>query len=202
MKRLLTALILLLALTGYSHAACTQALPSSAKQEFLTGTHDIGTDTFKLAFYADAATYGAATTAYAATNEVTGTGYTAGGFTVTLSVGLSGTTGIIDATDIAPTGVTFGSASTCAILYNTSKTDKALAVYTFDSVQPSDGTLTVDFPASGASTSAIRFAKLMEGGINALSYLLSPAEAHADEPFVLGVTRRDAVVRIGSVLPQ
>jgi hypothetical protein len=184
-----------------ANAACTQALVSSAKQEFLSGTHvTTGTpDTFKLAFYADAATYGAATTAYSATNEVSGGGYTAGGFAVTPTPGLSGTTGLLDFADIAPTGVTFGAASTCAVLYNSSKTNKAIAVFTFTSVQPSAGTLTVDFPASGASTSAVRIAELLRGGSSMVASLLSPAEAYADEPFILGVTRRDVMVRIGSV---
>lgn len=58
----------------------TTAICNSYKQEILEGVH-ASTDTYKIALYTDAATLGAATTAYSATNEVTGTGYTAGGVT-------------------------------------------------------------------------------------------------------------------------
>jgi hypothetical protein len=182
MNRILSITLALLLIAGSAFAACTQAFPTSAKQEFLTGTHD-SADIYKIAFFTDTATWGAATTAYAATNEVTGTGYTAGGFAVVPTAGAATTTGIIDFADIAPTTVTFAAASTCAMIYNTSKTNKILGVFTFTSVQPSAGTLTVDFPASGASTSTIRIADIW-------NWLLP--SAYADEY----VTRRDAQVEI------
>jgi hypothetical protein len=177
MKRLLSITLVFLLIAGYSFAACTQAFPTSAKQEFLTGTHD-STDTYKIAFFTDTAAWDATTTAYAATNEVSGAGYTAGGFTVTPTPSASGTTGIIDFADIAPTTVTFDTASACAIIYNTSKTNKAVGVFTFTSAQPSAGTLTVDFPASGASTSTIQIAQRI------LDWLLPSAYAGGRDEYV------------------
>lgn len=188
MKQLFLALILLITCTLSAHAACTQALTTAGKQAYLTGTHDSG-DTYKLAFYTNTATYGAATTAYSATNEVSGTGYTAGGYAVVPTPGASGTTGIIDFADIAPTVVTFSAASTCAVLYNVTDANAAIAVFTFTSVQPTAGTLTVDFPASGASTSTIRFALL--------DWLIP--SAYADDAQVAIGYHRDARVNLVGV---
>jgi len=57
--------------------AISQSLCTSFKQEILSGTH-LSSHTYKIALYTSAATLGASTTAYATTNEVSGTGYTAG----------------------------------------------------------------------------------------------------------------------------
>lgn len=161
MKRIIGFTLALLLLATGAFAACTQAFPTSAKLEFLTGTHAVA-DTYKIAFFTDTATWDAATTAFATTNEVSGTGYTSGGYTVTAARSNVGTAGVIDFTDLAPTGVTFTAASTCAMIYNTSKSNKVLGVFTFTSVQPSAGTLTINFPASGASTSTLRIASLLD----------------------------------------
>jgi hypothetical protein len=191
MKKFFVVLISLLLFAGTSFAACTTAFPTSAKGEFLSGIHDTA-DTYKIAFYTDTATYGAATTAYSATNEVSGTGYTAGGFTVAdngstvpaPTASTSGTTGILDFTDLAPTTITFSAASTCALLYNSTESNKVIGVYNFTSIQPTAGTLTIDFPASGASTSTIRFANLWK--------ILGVSEAYAAD-------LRDAIVRLPSL---
>ncbi len=72
--------------------ANTQSMCTSFMGELMTATHNFGTapiraattaDTFKAALYLTSATVNAATTAYSSTGEVTGTGYTAGGVTVT-----------------------------------------------------------------------------------------------------------------------
>ena len=115
--------------------ASTQAMCSSFKQELLTGTHVIGTDTLKLALYTDTATLGAATTVYSATNEVGNSGtYAAGGSTVTfVAPALSGTTaytGPTSASTISWTGFTASNFS-AALIYNSSKTNKAVSVHTF-----------------------------------------------------------------------
>jgi hypothetical protein len=68
--------------------AITQAMATSFKVEILGGDFDFSSgtaDTFKIALFTSAATLSAATTAYSTTNEVTGTGYTAGGNTLTIS---------------------------------------------------------------------------------------------------------------------
>ena len=67
--------------------AITQAMTTSFKQELMEGVHDFTTHTFKIALYTSSATLGATTTAYSATNEVSGTGYTAGGNTLTVTGG-------------------------------------------------------------------------------------------------------------------
>lgn len=194
MRNILLITVALFFIASQSFATCTTAFPTSAKAEFLEGIHDTA-DTYKIAFYTDTAAYGAATTAYSATNEVSGTGYSAGGFTVADNGSTvpaptsttSGTTGLLDFTDLAPTTITFNSASTCAVLYNdTEAGDPAIAIFNFSSAQPSAGTLTIDFPASGASTSTLRVAFL-----DALDSLLSVSSAHAE-----GV---DAYVRLEGV---
>jgi hypothetical protein len=192
MKRFLFIPLLLLLFAVTSYAACTPGITTSAKGGFFSGSYRTITtkDTFKLAFYTDTATYGAATTAYSATNEVSGTGYTAGGYAVVPTTSTVSTKGIIDFADIAPTTVTFGTASTCAVLYDVTASNAAIAVFTFSSVQPTAGTLTVDFPASGATTSTLRFAWLGEG-FKAIAGLLGPNSAYAG-----GI---DAYVRIVGV---
>src|SRR5210317_1844272 len=81
--------------------AITQAMCTSFKQALLNGEMDFSSDTsqtFKIALYTSSATLGASTNAYSVTNEVSGTGYTAGGNTLTVSAGnpqSSGTTAFL-----------------------------------------------------------------------------------------------------------
>jgi hypothetical protein len=63
--------------------AITQAFCTSAKADFLAGEIDLDADTIKIALYTSAATLSAATTAYTTSDEVVGTGYVAGGNTLT-----------------------------------------------------------------------------------------------------------------------
>ena len=79
--------------------AITQAITTSYKAEVLQGIHDAA-DTYKMALYTSVATLGTSTTAYSATNEVVGTGYTIGGTTLSgFNVTTSGTTAILDFND-------------------------------------------------------------------------------------------------------
>jgi hypothetical protein len=84
--------------------AITQAMCTSFKKELLEGVHNFknsGGSTFKLALFTSSATLGAATTAYATTNEVTGTGYSAGGLALTrVDPSTSGTTALTDFADL------------------------------------------------------------------------------------------------------
>lgn len=136
--------------------AITSAICNSYKKELFDGTH-AAADTYKIALYSDAATLSAATTAYASTNEVTGTGYTAGGKTLTgFSSGLDGSTAYLTFTDASWTSATI-TARGC-LIYNSSKTNKAVAVFDFGAnIVSTNGTFTVDFPGTGA-TSLIRIA--------------------------------------------
>lgn len=128
----------------------TTTLCNSYKQEVLEGVHS-SADTYKLALYTDAATLSAATTAYSATNEVEGTGYTAGGVELTgFTSGLSGSTAYVTFTDPAIANATI-TARGC-LVYNSSKSNKAVAAYDFGgNITSTNGTFTIDLPAAGAS---------------------------------------------------
>jgi hypothetical protein len=137
----------------------TQAMCNSFKTELLGGTHDLDTDTIKIALYTSSATLGASTTAYSTTNEVTGsTGYTAGGNTLSgASITLSGSTAIVDFTDTTWSSATITARG--ALIYNSSKSDKAIAVLDFGSDKSStNGDFTVVFPTADASNAIIRIA--------------------------------------------
>lgn len=128
----------------------TTTLCNSYKQEVLEGVHS-SSDTYKLALYTDAATLDATTTAYSATNEVSGTGYTAGGVELSgFSSGLSGSTAYVTFTDPAISSATI-TARGC-LVYNSSKSNKAVAAFDFGgNITSTNGTFTVDLPAAGAS---------------------------------------------------
>ena len=130
--------------------AITTAICNSYKQEILEGVH-ASTDTYKIALYTSSATLDASTTAYSATNEVTGAGYDAGGKTLTGFVsGLSTGTAYITFDDPSWTSSTI-TARGC-LIYNSSKSNKAVAAFDFGSdVISVSGTFTIDLPAAGAS---------------------------------------------------
>jgi len=137
-------------------------MATSFKKELLTGTHDFTAstgDTFKLALYTNSASFTAATTAYTATNEVSGTGYTAGGGTLTsVTPTSSGTTAFTDFADL-----TFSSATITArgaLIYNdTAAGDPAVVVLDFGADKTSTaGDFTIVFPTADASNAIIRIA--------------------------------------------
>jgi hypothetical protein len=136
--------------------AITTAICNSYKKELFDGTHASG-DTYKIALFTDAATLGAGTTAYSSTNESSGAGYDAGGKTLTgFTSGLDGSTAYVTFTDASWTSATI-TARGC-LIYNSSKSNKAVAVFDFgQNVTSTNGTFTVDFPGTGAS-SLIRIA--------------------------------------------
>jgi hypothetical protein len=141
--------------------AISQAMPTSFKQELLTATHNFTAstgDVFKIALYTSSATLGASTTAYSATNEVTGTGYTAGGNTLTnITPTTSGTTAFTDFNDTTWTTATI--TANGALIYNSSKSNKAVAVLAFGGDKTSTaGDFTIQFPVADASNAIIRIA--------------------------------------------
>ena len=138
--------------------AITQALASSFKQELLQGVHNFSAstgDTFKIALYTSSATLSSATTAYTTSGETTGTGYTAGGQTLTnLGVSLSGTTAYLSFNDVTWTTATITAAG--ALIYNSSKSNKAVAILSFGgSYSSTAGNFTVTFPANTSTTAII-----------------------------------------------
>ena len=149
--------------------ANTQSMCTSFMGELLTATHNFTTstgDTFKAALYLTTATNNASTTAYSATGEVSGTGYTAGGVTVTngtspSSTNTSSTAGVAYWTPSASltyTSVTLSTAFDCVLIYNSSKSNKAVSVHTFGSQTVTAGTFTLTMPSNTTSTALIRLA--------------------------------------------
>ena len=139
---------------------------SSFKQELLEGGHNFknsGGHTFKLAMYTNSASFNAATTAYTTSNEVSGSGYTAGGGTLTrVDPSLSGTTALTDFADLTFTSATVTARG--ALIYNTttgggSGTTDTVVVLDFGSDKTSTaGDFTIQFPAADASNAIIRIA--------------------------------------------
>lgn len=140
--------------------AITTAICTSFKKELLEGTHNFTSsgDTFKVALYTSSASLDASTTAYSTSNEVSGTGYSAGGATLTnVAPTTSGTTAYVDFND-----VTFSSSTITArgaLIYNSSDSNKAVAVYDFGSDQASSSSdFTITFPTADASSAIVRIA--------------------------------------------
>jgi len=140
--------------------AISQTMCSSFKQQILLGEHDLDTDVIKIALYTSSATLGAGTTTYTTSNEVSssGTNYTAGGNTLTgAAVTLDGTTTIVDFDDTTWSSSTITARG--ALIYNSSKSDKAIAVLDFGADKTStNGDFTISFPAATAATAIIRIA--------------------------------------------
>ena len=135
---------------------------TSFKKELLEGVHNFknsGGNTFKLAMYTNSASFTAATTAYTTSNEISGTGYTAGGGTLTrVDPTTSSTTAFTDFSDL-----TFSSSSLTArgaLIYNDSASgDPAVVVLDFGADKSSSsGDFTIVFPAADASNAIIRIA--------------------------------------------
>lgn len=153
----------------------TQAMCTSFLGELMTATHNFGTaptrgtsaaDTFKAALYLASATINASTTAYTATGEVSGTGYSAGGVTVTnatapLSTNTSATAGTgywTPSASITYTSVTLTTAFDTVLIYNSTQSNKAVSVHTFGSQTITAGTFTLTMPANTTSTALLRLA--------------------------------------------
>ena len=150
--------------------AIAQAMCTSFKQELLEGVHNFknsGGDTFKLALYAEGsggkssttATLGATTTAFTTTGEVasSGTYATGGGSLTRVDPSTSGTTAFTDFADLSFTTATITAMG--ALIYNSSDSNKAVAVLDFTSNKTStSGTFTIQFPTADASNAIIRIA--------------------------------------------
>jgi hypothetical protein len=151
--------------------AITQTLCTSFKGQLLLGVHDFRAtsgDTFKIALYTSLADLNAATTAYTATGEVVGTGYTAGGATLTrlgVSTDVSSGVGFTSFSSVTWPASTITAAG--ALIYNTTPsaagptgvplTNPAVCVLDFGSNKTTSGTtFTITFPVNAAATAIIR----------------------------------------------
>lgn len=134
--------------------AIVQTQCTSFKAELYQALHDLTTDTIKIALYTGSASLDASTTVYSATNEVVASGYTAGGNTLTgVTAGTSGYTAYINWAD---TSWTAAITARCALIYNASKANRAIAVIDFGSNKTSTTTFVVTMPVSSATTALIR----------------------------------------------
>lgn len=150
--------------------ANTQAMCTSFKTEILDGIHALGTtviragtgaDTLKAALYLASATVNASTTAYSASGEVTGAGYSAGGITATNAnqPANSGTTAYwTPSASFTYTSVTLTTAFDAVLIYNSSQSNKAISVHTFGSQTVTAGTFVLSMPTNDASTGLLRIA--------------------------------------------
>ena len=142
--------------------AITQAMCTSFKKELMEAKHNFlasGGNTFKIALYTSSATLSAATTAYSATNEVSGTNYTAAGNTLTnVNPASSGTTGFTDFADTTWSSSTI--TANGAVIYNdTASGDPSVIVLAFGADKSSSaGDFTITFPTADASAAIIRIA--------------------------------------------
>ena len=135
---------------------------NSFKQELLGGVHDLDTHSLKIALIKPSPTgnFNKATTNYsnltANSDEATGTNYSAGGQVLDSPViSLSGDTALVDFADEAFSNLTITAAG--ALLYNSSVSNKAIAVFSFGSnVASTAGDFTVIFPTADASNAVIR----------------------------------------------
>lgn len=155
--------------------ANTQAICTSFKNEVLLGAHQFGsvtivsrtsltapsTDTFKAALYLASGSLGAGTTAYSATSEVSGTNYSAGGISVTNGTAptTSGTTAFwTPSASLVYSTVTLSTAFDTVLIYNSTQSNRAVAVYTFGSQTVTAGNFTITMPSNAAGTAAINLA--------------------------------------------
>ena len=141
--------------------AITQAIANSFKKELLEGQHEFqfGGDKFKLALYSSSATLNSATTSFTATSEVGNSGtYASGGGALVQpnpSTSVASGVAIVDFNDLSFTGATITARG--ALIYNTSATNKAVAVLDFTADKIStDGTFTIVFPAFTTAAAILR----------------------------------------------
>ena len=150
--------------------AISQTLATSFKVEILDGIHNFGVgvirastaaDTFKIALYSTLATLDSTTTVYTTLNEVTGTGYTAGGNTLVISQVPTSTstetTAWLNFDNSSWTSASFSADG--ALIYNSTQGNKAVAVLNFGGTKTATAqTFTVTFPASTSDAAIIRIA--------------------------------------------
>lgn len=156
----------------------TQSMCTSFMSELMLGQHQLGTstivsrgsltspttDTVKAALYLASATVNAGTTAYSATGEVSGAGYSAGGVTVTnantpTSTNSTSTAGVAywtPSASITYTSVTLATAFDCVLVYNSTQSNKAISVHTFGSQTITAGTFVLTMPSNTTTTALLR----------------------------------------------
>lgn len=153
--------------------ANTQSMCTSFMGELLTATHNFGTapiraastaDTFKAALYLTTATINASTTAYTVSGEVSGSGYTAGGVSISswnapTATNASATAGVAFTTPTASftySSVTLTTAFDAVLIYNSTQSNKAVSVHTFGSQTVTAGTFALTMPTNNTTNALLR----------------------------------------------
>ena len=130
-----------------------QTQTTSFKKELYEAVHNLSTDVIKIALYTASADLNESTTVYSASNEATGTGYVAGGVTLTdVTINASGSTAYVNFANVL-----FNASVTarCALIYNSSKADRSIAVLDFGSDKTS-ANFTITMPSNTATSALIR----------------------------------------------
>lgn len=134
-------------------SSIVQTQTTSFKKELYQAIHDLSTDTLMIALYTANADLNAATTAYSTSNEVTGSGYSAGGVALTgVTISSDGYTAYVNFNNVS-----FGASVTarCALIYNLSKANRSIAVLDFGSDKTSTS-FSITMPANTATAALIR----------------------------------------------
>ena len=132
-----------------------QTQTTSFKAELYQGVHNLTTDVIKIALYTGDANLNEATTVYTSNNEVVGAGYTAGGKVMTgITVNSSGFTAYVGFTNVYWDPGAF--TTRCALIYNSSKGNKSIAVLDFGSDKTAVSDFAIVMPANTPTTALIR----------------------------------------------
>jgi hypothetical protein len=135
--------------------AIVQTQTTSFKAELYQGVHDLLTDDIYIALYNGNANLDASTTVYTTAEEITGTGYTAGGNLLSgTTVNTSGTTAYVNFANVQWDPAAF--TTRCALIYNASKGNKSIAVLDFGADKTATSTFTITMPANTATDALIR----------------------------------------------
>lgn len=131
-----------------------QTQTTSFKKELYQGIHDLSTDTIKIALYTGNADLNEATTAYTTSNQVSASGYTAGGQVMTgVAISSSGSVAYVNWANVSWTAAL---TARCALIYNASKANRSIAVLDFGSDKTSTTTFTITMPSNTSTTALIR----------------------------------------------
>jgi len=131
-----------------------QTQTTSFKKELYQAVHNLSTDSIYIALYTGNANLNADTTVYSATNEVSATGYTAGGQALTgVAISSSDYTAYVNWANVSWTAAL---TARCALIYNVTQGNKSIAVIDFGADKTSTTTFTITMPANTATTALIR----------------------------------------------
>jgi hypothetical protein len=135
-------------------SSIVQTQTTSFKKELYQGIHDLSTDTIYIALYTAAVDLNADTTVYSSTNEVSATGYTAGGQIMTgVAINTDGYTAYVNWANVSWTSAL---TARCALIYNVTQGNKSIAVLDFGSDKTSTTTFTITMPSNTSTTALIR----------------------------------------------